>query len=158
MSGITSEDELANEFRMKNNRFSKRFGGVLSIHDLKFTKFEPKCYIFHMAKEGCSSGHWTCAISLPIYNTDYYMDSFGMPPPPEVIKFMKASGKKLIYNTSQVQDLDSDFCGWFCCYCLKEMMRCRRSFTDVIYNLDHFNTYLNDSLVKKISRHTQVID
>jgi hypothetical protein len=40
-----------------------------------------------------------------------YFDSFGMPPPLEVENFM---GKDIMYNTRDIQDLQSKRCGWFC--------------------------------------------
>lgn len=60
--------------------------------------------------------HWVC-----IYNDDNsenveYFDSFGLAPPNEVIIYMKTANKNIIYNDSQIQNINSILCGYYCLY------------------------------------------
>lgn len=41
-----------------------------------------------------------------------YFDSFGLPPPPEFLTYMR--GKYVTYNMTQVQQFDSENCGRLC--------------------------------------------
>ena len=45
-----------------------------------------------------------------------YFDSFGIGPPKEVEEFLTPF-KPFISNTRQIQDIDSDVCGWYCLFC-----------------------------------------
>lgn len=42
-----------------------------------------------------------------------YFDSFGMPPPLEVERFI-GSSTKIMFSNRDIQDLHSKKCGWFC--------------------------------------------
>ena len=53
----------------------------------------------------------------------FYMDPFGMSPPEAVKKWVKSKGLKGMHTTDQLQDLDSQACGYFCLYFLKEMQQ-----------------------------------
>ena len=52
--------------------------------------------------------HWVCFKSGSPF---IYFDPYGISPPTDI---MEVIPKKLYYNTSQIQDLDSTACGWFC--------------------------------------------
>ena len=49
------------------------------------------------------------------------MDSFGVEPDERTIKFLKGSNKKLAYNDSQFQDMNSSRCGWYVKHWLTDM-------------------------------------
>ena len=77
---------------------------VLNHHDLPNIKFNinPKSQM----------GHWTAAF---IKNgRAFYLDSFGVPPSLEIIKFFKKSNIKWCYNKNDIQYFYAVSCGYFC--------------------------------------------
>ena len=86
-------------------------------------KPEEGCYIVNMQSSSAGSGtHWVAFFLLK--NIFYYFDSFGAPPPVEIIDFIKKKkGSHLLFNNFIVQDLKAvtaDIFHWrFCCICIK---------------------------------------
>ena len=121
-----------------------------------------KLYVINLAsstdklnKDGSIGTHWVLVCNL-LKATIIYFDPFGLEPPAEVLSFMKRSHnpvtnrrKKMIYNTSQVQNVSSEDCGLFCVYVAKMLLQ-RHKFIDIIMNFDQFNTWRNDNLVRSI--------
>jgi len=56
--------------------------------------------------------HWTILITDE--KDAVYFDSFGEPPPTDVITFVRQRKGRFGWNGTQVQDLHSNLCGWFC--------------------------------------------
>ena len=76
-------------------------------------------YIINLQNHNQRGSHWT---TLVMTKSDcIYMDSFGQPPPQEVDDFLKNKYKKenINYNTMIIQDMNSDYCGYFCIAFLK---------------------------------------
>jgi len=48
----------------------------------------------------------------------FYFDSFGAPPPTDVLKWLKKSRRKIAYNNVIIQALESTLCGFYCIYYL----------------------------------------
>jgi hypothetical protein len=91
----------------------KHFKGVFMRDELKQTSSN-ECLILNIDRSSNMGTHWTCLFikkGLPIY-----FDSFGFPPPLEVIKY--CSGKKLYYSTFKIQANDEVICGHYCIYML----------------------------------------
>ena len=87
---------------MKNNKLSANESLVLNID--------------HSDNEGT---HWTC---LFVKNgASYYFDSFGFPPPLEVINYCKTGER--FYNTFRVQKSDEVICGHYCIYMLLKLSK-----------------------------------
>jgi hypothetical protein len=61
---------------------------------------------------GNQGTHWTCLICGD--NDSLYFDSFGVPPPSEVARFIKTKYKKYYWSNEIIQDMDSVLCGYFC--------------------------------------------
>jgi hypothetical protein len=90
--------------------------------ELLFMKPKPnKVYIINMENEFNSDGrhndgsHWVCLLSKETKDskTQYlYFDSYGVPAPIEVQKFVGM--QQIPYNTKDVQGLLSSVCGYFC--------------------------------------------
>jgi len=58
--------------------------------------------------------HW---VAYAIKGKEFlYFDSFGMPPPKEIIKF--ANNIRISMNDGQLQDINSVLCGWYCVHFL----------------------------------------
>ena len=52
-----------------------------------------------------------------------YFDSFGMPPFQEMVDHAKEKNLTLVHQNSQIQNLMTTTCGYFCLYFLNEMHR-----------------------------------
>ena len=98
-----------------------RYGGCLAKDRLPKSGPGGKFYIINL--QGQNSGdrqgtHWLAVIDcvIPDKNPDYtiFFDPYGLPPAPEISRWMKQSDKPLVWVTDQYQALDSSACGWFC--------------------------------------------
>lgn len=124
-----------------------------------------KCYIINLAsskkpnEDGSYGTHWT-AIFNELKNRIIYFDPFGLPPNKDTLAFLKRAkrskdnkSKEVLYNTLQIQDMDSEDCGWFCVYILKQLLA-RRTFLNIL--MDDFETrvnlFKNDKVVEKITK------
>ena len=80
-------------------------------------KIRPKeCGIINLDSIKGPGTHYLC------YYKDndkrYVFDSFGLPPPEELIKYL---GKPLHYSSSEIQEKDQVICGHYCLYVLKSL-------------------------------------
>ena len=77
----------------------------------------------------------------------YYFDSFGAPPPVEIINFTKKKkGGHLLYNNWIIQDLKSESCGWYCLGFLLYMWKNRQNINmKEIFN-QFVNNFVDDAL------------
>ena len=111
------------------------------------------CYIVNMQSSTLGQGtHW---ISFFFFkNICYYFDSFGAPPPEEVIDFIKKKkGSHLYFNNFILQDLKSTQCGYFSLAFLLYMYANRdKSDLKEVFNefVNHFvdDTTKNDDILK----------
>lgn len=97
-------------------------------------------------KKGHNGTHWVCAYERGLDKDSEYFDSFGVVPPKEILEFLSSPIKS---NNKQIQDFEnSDACGWFCIYVIKQWNKGRA--IDSIMN-DFYDTLLirNDAIVKK---------
>ena len=63
-----------------------------------------------------SGTHWVCWMKFN--NLELYFDSYGLPPPDELVKYLKSP---IYYNSNQVQPDGQVFCGHLCLYVLKKV-------------------------------------
>lgn len=67
-------------------------------------------YIININSGGM--GHW---VALNIKGDEAtYFDSYGIPPPPQVIKFIKSNKLKMTWNINDIQDYAGIECGFYC--------------------------------------------
>lgn len=93
-------------------------------------------YIINLEDADDGNGtHWT---AFTIIENKYvcYFDSFGFMPPKQVLKYLY-SYKPYGYNNRQIQDVKSDYCGYYCIAFLKTM----KMPTEHPY--EHFDNFLN---------------
>ncbi len=111
--GVFSKDELPRDLRKTGNY-------IINLQD---------------ANDGGGT-HWT---AFKILNTKQacYFDSFGFLPPKEVSHYLELY-KPYAVNNRQVQDVKSDYCGYFCLAFLKVMEKP----TEHPYEL--FDDFLNE--------------
>jgi hypothetical protein len=95
-----------------------------------------------------SGSHWTCAIIVkyPTGEIDpMYFDAYGMPPP-EIIKerMMKNAGKKVPFNTKDIQSLMANACGWYCVAYLHYIFNFSHRTGDIYLDTEQFLSYFDD--------------
>lgn len=68
--------------------------------------------------------------------------------PIEVKKYVKTSGKRLVYSSDEIQERDSVLCGYWCLYYLLERQK-GRSIHDTIHNskFDMSDTSVNHRFI-----------
>ena len=112
------------------------------------------CYIINLQSSTQGNGtHWT---ALFIYKKmSYYFDSFGAPPPNEIILFSKKRKlQHLLYSNWIIQDLKSENCGWYCLGFLLYMWKNRQNinikevFNQFVNNLQD-DTLRNDEILRQ---------
>jgi hypothetical protein len=87
---------------------------------------KPGGYIINMESCNNKTGgtHWV-AIFLTNekgHHRAYYFDSFGVPPPVDVLTFARSWGSSdIIHSRKQIQQINSNFCGQYCLHFLKSM-------------------------------------
>jgi hypothetical protein len=107
---MTSNFELL-EFAQK-----KRLGkiSILCKDELTKIKIKPNLnIIINMSDSDEGNGtHWI-ALYISHNLIPFYFDSYGAPPPKEIIKYLKPLKRKIAYSQTAIQDLTSDRCGIF---------------------------------------------
>jgi len=119
------------------------------------TKLEyNKAYFINLEDEYNAEGrlntgsHWTAFIIVkyPTGEIDpMYMDAYGMPPP-EIVKerLMKFCGKKIPFNTKDIQSLMANACGWYCCAWLHYLFNFPHRIGDIYMDTEKFLGYFDD--------------
>lgn len=108
-------------------------------------------YIINMdsSYSGKNGTHWTllmCRESICLY-----FDSFGIPPPKEVLTFIRQKYKQHYWNNEIIQNIKSQLCGYFCLALIKYVKNSK----DMLMSSQNFinmfddNTKLNDNILKK---------
>ena len=119
------------------------------------------CYIINLQSSTQGNGtHW-CSIFI-WKKMAYYFDSFGAPPPVEIIQFTKKRKlQHLLYNGWIIQDLKSEACGWYSLGFLLYMYKNRQNihmkevFNQFVNNFQD-DTLSNDSILKDFFEKTYV--
>ena len=114
------------------------------------SKLERNCwYVLNMQNSKDGDGtHWVCfKYGYPVT----YYDPFGAPPPIEVMKIVK---RQMIWNSKQIQDINSTACGWFCIACIISDAEMNYYDTETHFNrfIHSFsdNTITNEKILKKM--------
>jgi hypothetical protein len=119
------------------------FGGVYAKDQLIKLYPMKKLFIVNLDDYNNIGTHW-CAFSTIDNNVCYY-DSYGGPPPIDVDNYIKRSTGKKKYeiNTTQIQPLNSQYCGYFSVFFLWVIM----NHTVTIKNkIKYFNSLFNNNL------------
>ena len=124
---------------------------MFSRDNLKGTIKKPECGNINLDDTIGSGTHWECN-----YN-NYYFDPFGMPPPVEVVRYIKG----IQYNDIQYQDTKSVLCGYYCLYFLTRLNdeikestdssnSLRYKIYDILYkDFDYKSPIKNESMIKQ---------
>lgn len=99
-------------------------------------------YVINMEDNDAGNGtHWV--LTQEKNGGSIYMDSFAVPPPLDVLNYFTHPMETLSH---QLQDLDSDRCGYFCQYYMKQLSL-GRSMDDIIQDFDIHDLKKNDEIV-----------
>ena len=163
-SGETTNHELERFFIGKKTGLPfKQFGGIYSKDELSGVDLEDKFYIVNMENSGDGQGtHWVLVFNVRPRQILYF-DSFGLPPPEEILRFMRRAKtkaknadrdpkKKLFYSTFQIQDLEDSNCGYFVAYVAKQLLR-GKAFLNILFDFDTgFKRWKNSLLIDRIKK------
>ena len=90
---------------------------------------ENECGIMNLDSNINTGTHWVCYFKSQ--NIRYYFDSFGLPPPVEILKYV---GRPLTASTFRLQMLGEVICGHYCVYVLLELAK-GVDFRNIIFSL-----------------------
>lgn len=110
-------------------------------------KIKEGLYIYNLddSKQDIPYGtHWTCSIGDD--KELVYFDSFGTPPPIEIDKFIKSKYKQYGWNNWIIQNIKSEFCGFFCIALFLYVQNQRLKFKSLMDCVNEFiNLFENDT-------------
>jgi len=134
-------DEHLNKFDYYNGTFSK--------NNLPAKIGTKEMGIINLDDFGNPGTHWVAYFNAPGHKYVYYFDSFGLPPPEEVKRYLKTSHKQIQMNTGEIQQIDSIMCGYYCVYVLEQLDK-GSSFYDAIYSFDPYPSEYNETKIKSV--------
>ena len=123
----------------------KNYKGCYSKDELK-TDLDKGYYVVNLQNYNDGNGsHW-CVLYKTKY-FDFWFDSFGIGPPLNIEKLCH----KLIYNTQDIQDLDSCSCGHYCIYYIMFMSNYDINSRNLINKHNNFvNLFSKDTKMNEI--------
>jgi len=113
--------------------------GIFSRDTLKRTIKKSECAIINLDDSISPGTHWVC------YYNNYYFDSFGLPPPIEVVKYIK----DIQYNDIQYRNTKSVLCGFYCLYFLKRLDDGYKIYNILYKDFDYKNPMKNEIMIKQ---------
>lgn len=138
-----SSDEIV-EFLRGN-----KIDGVIVNRDSQIIEY--KNIVLNLDVSSGSGTHWT-ALHKMNEKVYVYFDSFGMPPPNNVINFMtvdKGRRSDLFHTNNKLQDDSSILCGYFVCYFLYYMNKAVNADPYEFINKFSSKTKENDKIINK---------
>ena len=106
--------------------YLKNFRGVFLRDTLPKKPNRHECGIMNLDDSSGSGTHWVAWLKRG--NDKFYFDSFGLPPPNELDKYL---GSDIFYPTQQIQPRQEVFCSHLCLHVLKQMQN-GRGLQDII--------------------------
>jgi len=115
--------------------YSNSYLGCFAKDELKKIKPKTKFAVINNADADKPGTHWTCFYCCPNQDEILIFDSMGAPPATDIhtycSKVAAKTGKKMIINKRQLQNLGTDSCGWFCIYVLNHLFA-GHTFEDIL--------------------------
>ena len=115
------------------------FKGIFARDEIMPRKHSP-CIINLDSLENAGT-HWVCCV--PGGRSLWYFDSFGMGFPQEF-----KSSKPVIWNSSQLQNIKSVLCGYYCLYFLHQWAQ-GKDFYDILKPFSLSDTMQNEKFIKE---------
>ena len=124
--------------RQIDEYFANKSGyiGCMSKDEFTTIKNELNYLVINLEDSDAGNGtHWVCLLNSNTYC--YYFDSFGFPPPENVRQIIKRDlNKRIVYNTSQIQNEKSSLCGYYCLYFIDWMLKKPDDYLSFIMQFD----------------------
>jgi hypothetical protein len=95
-------------------------------------------YIVNLDNHNGPGTHWTAFIKKD--NIIYYFDSFGLPPP---INILKINNKMIYYNIYNIQDIEEKSCGYYCLFFIYYMNKYNNNYKKML------DLFVNNTLDNK---------
>lgn len=131
---------------MKNE---DNFRGVFTIDTLPKRIKKSESGIINYDQITGSGTHWVAYYNHPKSKYVEFFDSFGLYPGNEIQRFLKTSGKKILYNSSQIQSNDSVLCGYYCINYIRERNK-NISPYDVLYKFEQQPNRKNETALESM--------
>jgi hypothetical protein len=126
------------------NRYKLPLENILMRDEIK-NHLKVGFYVINLDTSDDEGTHWTVCYAHPLKS--YYFDSYGFVPPLE----LEQKIKPYIYNDKDIQDWNSEACGWYCIAFIKFL--CDKMDKDIAYKeflkLFSNNTKENDKILKE---------
>ena len=106
------------------------FRGVFLRDELPQKPRRNECGILNLDGSNGVGSHWNGFLKNG--KEKFYFDSYGLPPPTELIKYLQ---RPLLYNSERIQPDGQVYCGHLCLYVLKKMCNDGCEFQEVINEL-----------------------
>ena len=101
---------------------NRRYGGCFSKDQVRDIR-EGKFYILNLDTKSGPGTHW-CLFSTMNPKFALWFDSYGEPMPEQELAWtQKHRGGNAIYNTRDLQSLNSSACGYFCLYVADHLLK-----------------------------------
>lgn len=130
-------------------RIGSNFVGCFPRNGLP-TKLRLGCYVINL-DTGLGT-HWTAAV-VDRPNIIYF-DSFGFPPPIELIN--RKGNKCMLYSTHRIQNIQASSCGWYCIYFLMEFNK--KDKVDILLKFENNGSSNNETVLEKYVRENLSVD
>lgn len=135
-------DEL--ETYMLNDPYiSQMYGGVVALNEVPNVIKKPSVFIVNSDPNYLPGTHW---YALYFDRISEHFDSAGFEPNPVLENHLIVHGPQYKYNSTRVQNFNTDTCGLFCLFFV--YFRCRGYTFNKIMNMFSNNLELNEHIVK----------
>ncbi len=132
-----------------------KYGGTYAKNALPYDTIQKdKFYIINLDDDDGMGTHWTCVLHND--GSVFYFDSCGGPPSIQILSFTKKYKNNRIYNLLQLQNLNSNLCGYYCLYVIHMMVFNKLKFLDVLNNFTTNTEYNDDVITKYFSGNKQI--
>ena len=148
--------DIKRYYKKRNNKYFSNCipKDLLQYESMKYKYVKPehlkKFWIVNLDNSLGEGTHWVLC-SLLDNQEAVYFDSYGLPPPLEVIAFLKKYRKNIKYNTEDFQPINSSTCGYWCLFFGNELSKGLKfenildTFTDKVrYNDDTMEQYFEN--------------
>jgi len=135
-------EELNNHQIEKIMKGVPNFRGVYSKDTLPDKPNNKESFIVNLQNFFDGEGtHWVAIYKNKNYE---YFDSFGLPPPEEIITYCKGDVE---YNSIQIQKMNTDLCGYYCIYYIRNRVMGRKPI-DILFDFTTKPSEVNAYIVK----------
>jgi len=94
--------------------------------------------------------HWVCVFNDSNSPDVEYFDSFGLPPPDLILGYMKTGAKGIVYNNSEIQEISSIMCGYYCCYFIIKRFDGYEPL-DILLQFDQDPSNRNENIIRNVA-------